>query len=166
MTSSGQGPVRLSEGARARLEEELATLRKRRAELVAGARALDPVGDRGDSAEPLLEDDDIARLDERIDVVARVLATGRAPHGAPAGVPDGTTVTLRFGDGTEQTLQVVTITEEISPGHEDTTITTDSPLGLALAGHSPGDTISYATPAGQARATVVSIEPPEGASGH
>jgi transcription elongation GreA/GreB family factor len=157
MSTSSQGPVRLSASARARLQEELKALRERRDGLVADSRALDTTGDRGDNAQPLVEDDEIARIDDRIDELSRVLAAGA---GQQAGVPDGTTVTLRFGDGTEQTLQVVAITEEIPPGQEDTTITSDSPLGLALAGHQAGETISYATPAGAAQATILSLDLP------
>ncbi|GAB2995783.1 hypothetical protein GCM10017788_56850 [Amycolatopsis acidiphila] len=165
MTPRSDKTAGLSDGTRARLEQELRTLRDRRDELTADARALDTTGDRGDNADPLREDDEIARVEDRIAELSRLLAAGPgagSAGGAEAGVPDGTTATLRFGDGTEQALQVVAITEEIPPGREDTTITTDSPLGLALAGHQAGDTISYSTPAGEAQAYLVSIEFPGG----
>ncbi|WAL68311.1 GreA/GreB family elongation factor [Amycolatopsis cynarae] len=151
------GKPAVSGEARVRLEQELATLRDRRAELAAEARALDRVGDRADDADALRLEDDIAALDARITQLSRVLAGARAGAG---GVPDGTTVTVRFADGTVQPFRVVAVTEEIPAGQEDSTVTTDSPLGLALAGHQAGDTISYPAPAGEVRAEILSLELP------
>jgi transcription elongation GreA/GreB family factor len=72
-------------------------------------------------------------------------------------LPDGTTVTIRFADGDEDTLHVVAV-----PGGDadDSVLTSDSPLGLALVGAKAGDEISYRTPGGKTTATVVAISPP------
>jgi transcription elongation GreA/GreB family factor len=48
-------------------------------------------------------------------------------------------------------FDVAEIPESPDAGQEDETLSADSPLGLALAGHQPGDTISYETPQGAQR---------------
>jgi transcription elongation GreA/GreB family factor len=54
-------------------------------------------------------------------------------------------------------MRVVLIDEEIPAGTEAATLTADSPLGLALAGHQPGDTVAYTTPRGQRQVELVAI---------
>jgi transcription elongation GreA/GreB family factor len=150
----------LSASARDRLEHELAALRARRDRFAAEVRARDPVGDQADNADALRLDDDIAALDDRIAELSKLLSGGGTRESRSWGVPDGTTVTLRFGDGEVETLQVVAVTEEIPSGQEDSTVTADSPLGLALVGHHSGDTIRYPAPAGEVEAHIISLEPP------
>ncbi|MER5391424.1 GreA/GreB family elongation factor [Saccharopolyspora sp. NPDC002686] len=116
------------------------------------------VGDRADEANALESGEDLAAIDERISRVTDLLAGG--PGRAPGQVPDGTTATLRFEDGTEQAVRAVAIIEEIASGQHEVAVTTDSPLGLALAGHRAGDTISYSTPGGEVRAQILSLEFP------
>ncbi|MEV1021328.1 GreA/GreB family elongation factor [Streptomyces sp. NPDC050264] len=65
----------------------------------------------------------------------------------------GSTVTLRFADGTEQALHI----GESANADDATLITHDSPLGSALLGRSAGDTVRYRTPAGQTTAEVLSL---------
>ncbi|HEX3786983.1 MAG TPA: GreA/GreB family elongation factor [Pseudonocardiaceae bacterium] len=149
--------------ARDRLARELNELRNRRAAQTADTLSLDTTGDREDGADPLRQEDDIARVDDRIAELSALLEEGPtalSTADSPSDVPDGTTVTLRFGDGVERTLRVVAVTEEIAPGDEDNTTTTDSPLAAALSGKHAGDPISYSTPAGAVRAEIVSLELP------
>ncbi|MER7083376.1 Transcription elongation factor, GreA/GreB family [Saccharopolyspora kobensis] len=149
----------LPERARAQLEAELTTLRERRRSLAAAMQEQESdVGDRGDEANALESGDDLIAVDERIATVTELLAGG--PERAPGRVPDGTRATLRFDDGTEQEVCAVAIPEEIASGQQGMTVTTDSPLGRALAGRREGDTISYSTPAGEVRARVVSLNFP------
>ncbi|HVV12437.1 GreA/GreB family elongation factor [Amycolatopsis sp.] len=140
--------------SRARLEEELADLRRRRAELAARVVPDPDVGDRGDAGLTLEFDDEatdgLNLVDARIEAITTLLAGG-----SEAG--DGTVAKLRFEDGTEQTVRTVAIAEETVPGQEDGTVTTDSPLGKALAGRQAGDTITYSTPGGEVRAEIVDI---------
>jgi transcription elongation factor GreA len=150
----------LSAGARERLEHELAALRERRDRFAAEVRTRDPVGDQADNADALRLDDEIAALDDRIAELSDLLSGATTRERRGRGVPDGTTVTLRFGDGDVQTLHVVAVTEQIPFGQEDSTVTADSPLGLALAGHRSGDTIRYPAPAGEVEAHIISLEPP------
>ena len=75
-------------------------------------------------------------------------------------LPNGTEVKLRFSDGEESTMRVVNFIEETPAGAEDTTLTADSPLGLALYGRKAGETISYLTPRGELEVTLLAIKTP------
>jgi transcription elongation factor GreA len=55
---------------------------------------------------------------------------------------------------------VAEIPESPEAGQEDETLSADSPLGLALAGHQPGDTVSYETPQGPQRVQLLSVKLP------
>lgn len=151
---------------RARVEQELARVRDERRDLaksLAGEDPEDPTGgDSGDQADLLERADDLARMDRRITEISHLLV-GSRPGAAPEDPPgpeDGTVVTLRFADGTVATLRVVTITEQVPEDQQDEMLTTDSPLGRALAGRHVGDTITYSVPDGEAQAEVVAMQPP------
>ncbi|MGH8901366.1 MAG: GreA/GreB family elongation factor [Egibacteraceae bacterium] len=153
----------LTSTARRRLEEELAVLCGQRREL-GGGFGLDPAGDSVDSATALVRADDLARVEGRIAEVTDLLARGVEMDevaGVPGHLEPGSEVTLRFPDGSVDTLRVVAIVEETAEGEEATTLTVGSPLGRALAGCRAGDRIAYATPAGEAHAQVVAIRPPD-----
>lgn len=152
-------PSGLAPQARRHLEAELARLRDRHRELAEALAQRDRVGDRGDSAEEIELGDELVWVDERIgEIMARLAGAEPVRNG---GLPDGTEVTLRFSDGTVQTLHVVAISEEIPDGAEDTTLTMHSPLGCALAGHQPGDTITYVTPHGPEQVELIDLRLPE-----
>ena len=102
-------------------------------------------GDSGDAAAQLEGLDDLARTDQRIDEIQRLIAGSGVPDAEP-GLADGTVVTLRFPDGDVATFRIVAILEEApSDGGEDV-VTVDSPLGRALVGRGAGDPITYAGP--------------------
>jgi transcription elongation GreA/GreB family factor len=52
------------------------------------------------------------------------------------------------------------VVEETPSDEEGATLTADSPLGLALAGHRPGDTVTYSTPQGQEQVQLLSAKYP------
>jgi transcription elongation factor GreA len=143
------------------LDEELARLRTDRRSLAADLAGEDPedpvVGDRGDQAQALEGDGDLARIDRRIREVEHLAASPDAAE-TPAGIADGTVVTLRFPGGDESTFRVVTIAEQA--GTDEAVLTTDSPLGQALAGRGQGDTLSYEGPDGELQAEVVELRMP------
>jgi transcription elongation GreA/GreB family factor len=156
-------PTELNTAARDRLEQELAQAREQRRTLAAQLGGEDPdnpdTGDRGDDANELEGLDDLARMDRRIDELERLLADPTALE-TPAGLADGTTVTLRFPDGDEATYRVVAVPEQAPADDRDDVLTASSPIGQALAGRGAGDTITYAGPDGELSAEVVALQAP------
>ncbi|MFB7450025.1 MULTISPECIES: GreA/GreB family elongation factor [unclassified Streptomyces] len=150
------GPEPISAVGREELERELADLRVEREAVAATLRdgGGDEVGDRADEADELQRGDDLDRLDTRITEIE-----GRLKEASVAGAPStdavgvGSSVTVRFEDGTESTLQV----GELANALDATLVTADSPLGRALLGHRAGDTVTYDTPEGRTTAVVLSL---------
>ena len=144
----------------ARLESELADLRRRRDELLSDLRGdAQTVGDRGDAAEALQRAEDLGGVEEQISRLTWLLAGGSST--VEGQLPNGTAVTLRFPDDEEDiTMRVVNFIEETPAGAEDTTLTADSPLGLALFGRKAGETITYRTPRGELQVKLLAIEMP------
>ena len=144
---------------RDRIDEELAELRsrrdQRRAELQDDA---DTVGDRGDAADALQRSEDMAGIDEQINRLTWLLAGGNAD--APGQLPNGTTVTLRFPGDAPIRMRILHFLEETPAGQEDTTLTSDSPLGLALFGRRAGETVTYSTPRGELQVDLLAIDLP------
>ncbi|MBP0449052.1 GreA/GreB family elongation factor [Kitasatospora sp. RG8] len=144
----------ISAVAREALERELAGLRTDRAKVAATLRGGEEVGDRADQADELQRATEVDRLDARIAVI-----DGRLRQATVAGPPDtdaigvGSTVRVRFADGTETTVQVGELAEAL----DRTLVTTDSPLGRALLGHRVGETVDYEAPTGPATAVVLSL---------
>jgi transcription elongation factor GreA len=150
--------ARLSAAARQRLEQELDVLRARRRELDDAVTAADGVDDRGDAAQRLEWADERSLLDDRIGEIIDVLR-GRVDASLNEALADGTEVTIRFSDGSVETMRVVMIPEEAPDSME--MLTWDSPLGQALLGARPGDTITYAGPDGESVAEVLAIRAPD-----
>lgn len=135
-------------------------LRDRRSELASGLGERDFAGDRVDGADALVRSDDLAWVDDRIvELTERMRTLGSAR--ARGGFPTGTVVTVRFDDGSVETLLAVVIPEE-AESDGVTALTSDSPLGRALAGHRPGDVVEYRTPAGPAMVELLTVTPPDG----
>jgi len=148
-----------AEQERARLEAELADLRKRRDQLRADLAAdADTVGDRGDAADALQRAEDLGGVEEQISRLSYLLAGGNAT--IEGQLPNGTEVKLRWPDGEEVAMRVVNYIEETPAGAEDTTLTADSPLGLALYGRKAGETVTYRTPRGETQVDLLGIEYP------
>lgn len=155
-TTSDLNPER-----RERLEQELARMRERRRIMAAELEQRDTVGDRADNAEALELADDVLWVDERIsELVARL--TGGETDDQPGSLPDGAEVTLRFTDGTVETLRVVRYPDGVPESAQDV-VTTHSPLGRALVGHNPGETITYPTPNGPVSAELIELRLPDDA---
>jgi transcription elongation GreA/GreB family factor len=150
----GPGRPGLSAQTRQRLEQELAELSARHRELNEAVFDTDGVQDRGDQALRLELADDVARMSARMREITEVLAGRIKPSSADV-LPEGTQVTVRFSDGSTDTMRVVTIPEDTTE-----TLTRDSPLGRALVGAQPGDTITYSGPDGTDVADVIAIQPP------
>ncbi|MFB7124517.1 GreA/GreB family elongation factor [Kitasatospora sp. NPDC056273] len=150
--SGGPEPIS-AEGLRA-VREELAQLRVERGEVAATLRGVEPVGDRADAADELQRASEVARLDRRIvELEARLREAEVAGEPSARVVGVGSTVNVRFDDGTEETVEISEIAEE----RDLTLVTFDSPLGKALLGRHAGETVNYDTPAGAASAVVLSV---------
>ena len=149
-----------AERERERLEGELADLRRRRDQMRAELQGdAETVGDRGDAAEALQRAEDLAGIEEQIGRLTWLLAGGNAT--APGQLPNGTEVTLRFPeDKADVRMRVVNFIAETPAGAEDTTLTSDSPLGLALYGRKAGDLVTYQTPRGELKVKLLAIEYP------
>ncbi|WP_329625073.1 GreA/GreB family elongation factor [Streptomyces sp. NBC_01255] len=150
------GPEPLSAITRAAFERELADLRAERETVAVTLRdgGGDQVGDRADQADELQRVTELQRLDARItDIDARLR------EGSVAGPPNtdevgvGSSVTVRFADGVETTVQIGEVAEVL----DATMVTADSPLGRALLGHRAGDTVTYDTPEGRTSAVVLAL---------
>jgi transcription elongation factor GreA len=162
MGTSGSNRTELTEQAKQRLREELAVLRDQRAELGGGRADEDRGNDTGDSAEMLRRADEVGRIDSRIHEINRLLAGGVRGMGqdAPGGLVDGCQVTLRFEDGTEETWRATAIPESVPEEEQDRALSLSSPLGRALAGHVPGDTVEYQSPEGVHRVELIKLQQP------
>jgi transcription elongation GreA/GreB family factor len=152
----------LATAARQHLAAELARLKQRRDRLeveVKNDRGM--VGDHGDAAEAIQRADELVVLADRINELDRRLKAPPPSGPDPSGtLPGGTEVTLRFSDGEVVTMHVISIVEETPVGHEAETLTARSPLGQALAGRQPGDTVTYSTPQGQSQVELISVKLP------
>ena len=157
--SQDTGSTNFSAAERGRIEEELAELRLRRDQLRAELQGdADTVGDRGDDADALQRSADLAGVDEQINRLTWLLAGGNA--GTPGQLPNGTEVTLRFPGDEPMRMRVIHFLEETPAGEEDSTLTSDSPLGLALFGRRAGETVTYSTPRGELRVELLAIDLP------
>ncbi|MFI8240382.1 GreA/GreB family elongation factor [Streptomyces sp. NPDC085866] len=147
-------PEPIGEAARQALEKELAEVRGERDSVAATLRDSDTVGDLADGADELQRADEVQRLDARISEITtrlRQVADASRPSADVVGV--GSTVTVRFEDGTQDTFQIGAVADVL----DSSLITADSPLGHALLGHRAGDSVSYRAPEGQLTAVVVSL---------
>ncbi|AKJ08778.1 nucleoside diphosphate kinase regulator [Streptomyces incarnatus] len=156
-------PEPISAAARHALEQELADLRDER-RLVAGTlRDTTEVGDQADQADQLQRADQLDRLDRRIGTITERLRQADVAGPAPTDVVGvGSTVTVRFPDGSVETLRIGELAEAL----DQNLVTSDSPLGRALLGHRPGDSVHFDTPDGPSSVVVVSIGETGEQSGH
>ncbi len=94
---------------------------------------------------------EIAAIAAAAAFVSALAADAGPPSETVIGV--GTTVTVRFGDGAEQTVHI----GEVADALDQNLVTSDSPLGRALLGHHAGDEVAYDAPDGHTTARIVSL---------
>ncbi|MEV7406194.1 GreA/GreB family elongation factor [Streptomyces sp. NPDC091267] len=151
------GPEPISAAAREGFERELADLRAERETVAGTLMDGEEAGGRGDEVDELQRAETLGRLDRRIAEI-----NGRRREASVAGAPSvgtvgvGSSVTVRFADATESTLQI----GEVAEWHDRNMVTADSPLGRALLGRRAGDTVTYETPEGPDAAVVLSLGDP------
>lgn len=151
----------VADAARENLAAELGRLRERRAQLEAEVKSdRGMIGDHGDAAEAIQRADELVVLTDRINELDRRLRTEPSYSDDSEALPGGTEVTLRFPDGEVVTMHVISVVEETPVGREAETLTARSPLAQALAGHQPGDMVTYSTPQGQNQVELVAVKLP------
>lgn len=140
----------------------MARLRQRRDRLAAAFQDdQDTVGDHADAAEAIQRANNVAAIDIRIRELDWLLDGGIAVAEPPGTLPDGTELTLRLPTGGVVDLRVVAVVEQTLAAENDATLTAGSPLGQALAGHQPGDTVTYSTPQGEEQVELLAIKFPK-----
>jgi transcription elongation factor GreA len=151
--------TRLSRDAYERLRKELADLEGRGrvdiARIIERAREL---GDLSENADYHAAKEDQGRMEGRIRQLQSILESAVViddAAGQEGVVETGSVVTLRYegDDDTEQYL--IGSIEERREGLS--VISPNSPLGQALLGKRPGDTVSYDAPSGTLRVEVVGL---------
>jgi transcription elongation factor GreA len=152
-----QRTVPLTAEGKARLEDELETLKtRRRPELSARIQEETESGDVSDNAEYEELKELFAITEARIAELEQTLARAtlvEKPTGGVVGL--GSTVTLRGDDGLEESWTLV------RPEEANTLegcISTESPVGRVLLGRRAGDAVTVATPGGQMTMTVLQVE--------
>ena len=151
--------TRLSRDAYERLRKELADLEGRGrvdiARIIERAREL---GDLSENADYHAAKEDQGRMEGRIRQLQSILESAVViddAAGQEGVVETGSVVTLRYegDDDTEQYL--IGSIEERREGLS--VISPNSPLGQALLGKRPGDTVSYEAPSGTLRVEIVAL---------
>jgi transcription elongation factor GreA len=149
---------RLTPAGKLKLEEDLAQLRTvRLPELTRRIQVSNEEGDVSDNSEYEELKDELVRVELRIAEIEFNLghATIVDKETTNGQVGFGSTVTIRDQDGLSETWTLVSSQEQ------DTrrgTISTESPVGVALMGKKVGDSFEVRTPAGAIVYTVEKVE--------
>ena len=138
------------------LERELQELvDEKRPELAKRIKAARELGDLKENAEYHAAKEEQAFLETRIKRIEDRLRTAKVIE-APSGevVTVGTTVVVAYADGDEEKWTITGV-DEADPLEQR--ISYESPIGSALMGSAPGDTVQVNLPAGQQQLTVRSV---------
>jgi transcription elongation factor GreA len=148
----------LSQDAYDRLQAELDELRTEgRQTISATIAAARAHGDIRENAEYDAAKDEQGKMEARIrqlEALLREAKVGEPP--AADVVAPGNVVTLDIG-GDEETYLVSSTREERHPEHD--VLSTSSPIGQAVLGAAPGETVTAQVPAGELEVTVKSVQP-------
>jgi transcription elongation GreA/GreB family factor len=145
------------------LEAELEKLKRQRERVVADLDSIrDTVGDLvgADEADQIGLADELTAIDDQIAELNWHLHGGPPESEVPGALPDGTEVTLRFPNEEVVHLRVVAIVGDV-PVVDEHALAPDSPLGLALAAHQPGDVVTFETPQGPQQVELVAVRYPD-----
>ncbi len=151
-----QVTVPLTAAGKARLEDQLDLLRnRRRPELMARIQDETESGDVSDNSEYEELKETAAIIDARIRELEQTLSKAVLVEAASDGtVGLGSSVTLRDGDGVEETWTLVSPQEANAVAG---TISTGSPVGRAVLGCRKGDSPIVRTPVGEMVYIVVDV---------
>jgi transcription elongation factor GreA len=151
--------TRLSRDAYERLRKELEDLEGRGrvdiARIIERAREL---GDLSENADYHAAKEDQGRMEGRIRQLQSILDHAVVIENAPGDddtVATGCVVTLRYEGDDDTERYLIGSIEERREGLA--VISPNSPLGQALLGKRPGDTVSYEAPSGTLRVEIVAV---------
>jgi transcription elongation factor GreA len=144
-----------------RLTAELEDLTTRgRVEIARAIESARALGDLSENGDYHAAKDAQGKMESRIRQLSRLLknATVVEEGGVTGGsVTTGSTVTLRYaGDDEDETTDFFVGSIEEQPAGM-TVVSPQSPLGLALVGHTAGDTVEYAAPSGVLVVEIVKV---------
>ena len=154
----------LSRSTYERLQAELEDLTTRgRVEIARAIEAARALGDLSENGDYHAAKDSQGKMEARIRQIQATLSRAQVVDGGGDGKPDavaaGTVVGIRYeGDEDVERFLVGSIEER---HHELNVISPGSPLGQALLGRGPGDTVEYQAPGGTLRVEIVEISRPD-----
>jgi transcription elongation factor GreA len=152
----------LTQDAYDRLKAELEELIAHRPAIAAEINARREEGDLKENGGYHAAKDEQGKEEGRIrqlEDLLRQAKVGEAPKTATEVVP-GTVVTVQFDGDPDDTETFLLGSREISATTELTVYSPESALGNAIAGHKPGESVSYETPHGATiSVTIVKLEP-------
>ena len=141
----------ITQAGRDHLQAEVAQLKHDRPQYIQRLAAAAALGDRSENAAKR----DLRQLEGRLRYLDKLLRYGQlvpAPTGDVAAI--GTTITVSFGPGDEDTYRLVGPVEaSMAPSN----LASDSPLGQALLEHATGDTVVVHAPAGDYSVTIIAV---------
>ena len=149
---------RLTPAGKLKLEEDLEQLRNvRLPELTERIQSSNEEGDVSDNSEYEDLKDELVRVEARIAEIEYHLSHSQVveKEAANGAVGFGSTVTIKDEDGTVETWTLVSSQEQ------DTrrgTISTESPVGIAMMGKSAGESFEVSTPVGAIVYTVEKVD--------
>jgi transcription elongation factor GreA len=152
-------PVYLTRDGKAKLEVELEELktvgRKQVAERIAAAKELGDISESGEyedakNSQAILE----GRIREIDHMLSRAQIIDEESNGGHKEVRVGSSVTVKFDDGEEETWTIVG-SAEARP--RDGRISNESPIGAALLGKKPRQKVVVETPRGVEKFVIVKI---------
>jgi transcription elongation factor GreA len=155
------GQTKLSPQAHQRLSDELAErsgpTRRHISELIERARELGDLKENGDyhaaKNEQGLNEARIRQIEAMLKHAVLVEAT------TGERVDTGTVVEVRMEGDDEPSTYLIGSIEERGTGYD--VISPGSPLGKALLGHAPGDTVTFEAPGGRFEVEILAVRPPD-----
>ncbi len=140
--------TQLSQAAYDRLKSELTDLTTRgRVEIARKIETARELGDLSENGDYHAAKEEQGKMEGRIGHLSAILEDAEIVEAEKGGeVRSGSVVTVRF-DGDDDTERY--LLGSIEERHDDLDVMSPgSPMGAALLGHVPGDTVSYETPTG------------------
>ena len=159
--AKAQLPVFITPEGYAKLKAEVDYLwREERPRVTAEVEAAAALGDRSENAEYIYGKKRLREIDKRMRILddkiqnSKVVLGGAGDDGT---IRFGARIALRKPDGKEWTVQIVGA-DEIDPVAGK--LSMDSPIGKALMGRKPEESVEVLTPKGKTRFEILSVDYP------